>query len=469
MGNRAIYNIIENDKNNYFFAHWGANALSPLLRLSQAMELQKQLLNNPSIVHAFEHLDHDGKYIYPRKPDADMFCSKIDDITVIKYQKSYAQKSEIEMRITLDVVGNNCLLEYNNNCPWYSSMSNYSIPIDVGLNNVKKLLNIAEKKGIDSFDDLLYLYHKSTGLDKPLDIARKIQENDKYWQSDEAEEHRKIYKELFGVHQQEELKVKEEVIMKPENAKSVKYQIVEAAGQTALFTDLRIDRDTVPNGYYCYDLRHGDDEGIAETIENRVKVNYFGTVLCQSPYDFEENSFIALEDGIDFLVDGEVSLKDLEQNSMESFIPKHEENIKVLIIEPEKRPYISEIENHFKSMQAVVGGMFECVVLDKDAHLFCNESGKLIGLPGNRKINDDIIAGTFLICGNDRYGNSISLTDEQINTYSSLFAEPEYYTNEQVQSDIHYEIISCSNKDKLLKMMFGSNINNDDEEIDLEP
>lgn len=74
MGNRAIYNIIENGKSHYFYTYVGANALSPLLRLSQAKEIQKQLPDKPSIAHIFEYLDYDGEYINPRKSDADMFC-----------------------------------------------------------------------------------------------------------------------------------------------------------------------------------------------------------------------------------------------------------------------------------------------------------------------------------------------------------------------------------------------------------
>ena len=40
MGNRAIYQIIENRESHLFTAHNGANARSPLLRLAQAKESQ---------------------------------------------------------------------------------------------------------------------------------------------------------------------------------------------------------------------------------------------------------------------------------------------------------------------------------------------------------------------------------------------------------------------------------------------
>ena len=254
--------------------------------------------------------------------------------------------------------------------------------------------------------------------------------------------------------------------MKPENAAKIQYKLVEAAGQAALFTQLRIDRKTVPEGYYCYDLRHGDDDSIAETIEYQVYANYYGAILCQNPYDFGGKDFIAMEDGISFIDAKGIYLKDLEQYSQGNFASEHADEIKVVIIEPEKPPYVSSIKNDYKSMQSVVGGLIEYVALDGNTNFFCNDEVKLIGLQRNIKVNGDIIAGTFFICGDDGYGNSISLTDEQIDLYLKRFAEPEHYTDEQVRSNIHYTIRSAENIDEVHKILFGDN---EDDENDLEP
>ena len=61
---------------------------------------------------------------------------------------------------------------------------------------------------------------------------------------------------------------------------------IEIKGRYALFTDLRVEQGTVPDGMYCYALRHGDDDGFPCTIEEQVKVNYFGAVLLAEPLDF---------------------------------------------------------------------------------------------------------------------------------------------------------------------------------------
>lgn len=75
---------------------------------------------------------------------------------------------------------------------------------------------------------------------------------------------------------------------------------------------------------------------------------------------------------------------------------KRETQIEVLMVEPGKRPYRTTIENTLEAMQQKVGGLIECVVLDEEAILVCNDEGKLIGMEGNRRLGSDIIAGRFL-------------------------------------------------------------------------
>ena len=44
----------------------------------------------------------------------------------------------------------------------------------------------------------------------------------------------------------------------------------------ALFTDMRIDRNAVPEGLYAYDIRESDDGDRLATIEPTVMVNHGG-------------------------------------------------------------------------------------------------------------------------------------------------------------------------------------------------
>lgn len=103
-----------------------------------------------------------------------------------------------------------------------------------------------------------------------------------------------------------------------------------------------------------------------------------------------------------------------------------EEKIKVLIVEPNKLPRVEMIDNSLECKQKLVGGYIEYVYRDyyPNAIFICNEEGKILGLPFNRDIGGDIIAGTFIIAGDDlEKGEEISLTDSQIEKYQQLFGE----------------------------------------------
>lgn len=74
-----------------------------------------------------------------------------------------------------------------------------------------------------------------------------------------------------------------------------RYQLAELAGQEVLFTNGRIDREALPEGLYCYELREGDS-GYATTIEASVTVNHFGSVITTQPIEIPEQGFVELND-----------------------------------------------------------------------------------------------------------------------------------------------------------------------------
>lgn len=86
-------------------------------------------------------------------------------------------------------------------------------------------------------------------------------------------------------------------------------------------------------------------------------------------------------------------------------------------------PYEKEIKNTLHSKQEIVDGYIEYTYLKEDENvaLICNEEGKCLGLPLNRDIGHDIIAGTFILVGDDGSGEDLSLTEEQIEKYKKRF------------------------------------------------
>ena len=66
------------------------------------------------------------------------------------------------------------------------------------------------------------------------------------------------------------------------------------------------------------------------------------------------------------------------------------ETIKVLMIEPEKKPYVKEIGSDLESLQHEVDGDIEAFYPTEDEVAFIvNEEGKINGLPLNRAIRND--------------------------------------------------------------------------------
>ena len=64
------------------------------------------------------------------------------------------------------------------------------------------------------------------------------------------------------------------------NARTEKFQHIEVFDKPALFTNGRIACDTVPKGWYCYDIRGSDDDpGELCYMEENVVVNHAGSVL----------------------------------------------------------------------------------------------------------------------------------------------------------------------------------------------
>lgn len=113
--------------------------------------------------------------------------------------------------------------------------------------------------------------------------------------------------------------------------------------------------------------------------------------------------------------------------------------INVLIVEPNELPYEKEIPNTLEAKQEIVGGYIECTSLldDDSVSIICNEEGKINGLPLNRCIGHDIIAGTFIIAGDDyENGEFKSLTDEQIKKYKERFGKESFAETENKIAEI---------------------------------
>ena len=112
--------------------------------------------------------------------------------------------------------------------------------------------------------------------------------------------------------------------------------------------------------------------------------------------------------------------------------------IRVLVIEPMERPKVCSLEPTMKAFRMGVkadkikhGGV-EAKKLEKQIYAIFNKDRFLADLQANRRIGDDIIAGTIFIVAIDEKRFPISMTQEQIDKYALRFWNVETFDDMDV-------------------------------------
>ncbi len=119
--------------------------------------------------------------------------------------------------------------------------------------------------------------------------------------------------------------------------------------------------------------------------------------------------------------------------------------MKVVMVEPNKPAYVTEIGSDYESLRKAVGGLIEPIYFlhDPDAVMVGNGAAKLLGMEGNRRFPDGIVAGPFFICGEEMTEDGMdfcSLSDELCEKYVRQFSQPQEITQDEVEQDMKIEI-----------------------------
>lgn len=109
--------------------------------------------------------------------------------------------------------------------------------------------------------------------------------------------------------------------------------------------------------------------------------------------------------------------------------------MKILLVEPGKKPVLKEIDGSLKSMQEIVGGTIQALYPFKEpVALICNDEGTLLGLPLNQALRDsegqiyDIVAGTFFLFGAPADSDHLeSIPDNLVGSCRKKFDTPESF------------------------------------------
>lgn len=146
-----------------------------------------------------------------------------------------------------------------------------------------------------------------------------------------------------------------------------------------------------------------------QKLSNLKNINY---------YDFKSHQFVFDKYFLE--------LHQIANKIMERSDEKLQRKLDVLYIEPNKLPVKKTINNTLEDKQKLVNGRIEYTYLQNcdDVAIVCNEESKILGLPFNRDIGHDIIAGNFFIVGDDpELGEDRSLTQDQIDKYTKYFGK----------------------------------------------
>ena len=123
------------------------------------------------------------------------------------------------------------------------------------------------------------------------------------------------------------------------------------------------------------------------------------------------------------------------------------EKIHCLRVEPGKAPEECELVNELAALQEAVGGLIELLDMEEIGNgeyvtMLCNEEGKLNGMEGNRRWQNDIICGTFYVMASNAEGELVSLPDCYMEKYANHFHEPESFDASEVSNAICFRFIA---------------------------
>jgi len=221
------------------------------------------------------------------------------------------------------------------------------------------------------------------------------------------------------------------------NIHETTFEIAVLHGSPVLFSFEHIPPGQVPSDLFRYDIRHADkNPSLPVQLEQSVPDHYYGTVLSKNPIELVNDPENPLKPAGKSISEHDFKIDDYAVATIQQYLdgrfemtPEPEANIRVLIVEPWEMPREEVIPNTLQSKQEIVEGMIEAVYPFEDqASLICNDEGKLIGLPLNRRVGGDIIAGTFIVCGlDDRNASFCSLNDDQVKRYKEMFSTIEIY------------------------------------------
>lgn len=104
------------------------------------------------------------------------------------------------------------------------------------------------------------------------------------------------------------------------DARTEHFWLVDMDGYICLFSNMRLDRDTVPEGLFCYDVRDADCDGTFAEVQPFVLVNHWGTVISKEPIPLNEYGCYWPERDAFYFPADNVSLSEYQEQSISQLV-----------------------------------------------------------------------------------------------------------------------------------------------------
>lgn len=101
------------------------------------------------------------------------------------------------------------------------------------------------------------------------------------------------------------------------DARKENFEEIVVLGKPALFTDIRLDRATVPKGMYLYEVRADDVNFDPVQIARNIMVNHYGSILTREPIKLPADGYLDIDAEKDF------SYEDGKHMGIKAFMEKY--------------------------------------------------------------------------------------------------------------------------------------------------
>lgn len=208
-----------------------------------------------------------------------------------------------------------------------------------------------------------------------------------------------------------------------------------------------VDTETTPYGIVEYLSKDSDGNPYVDSRMFCDTQEEFDDEVWRCELNNEDVSSVVLRNDIEvgsYFVD-HVGFKKLDE--FDTTKCDEMDGLRMLMIQPHRTPIVTFVREDIDDLQRAVSDHGEdsriqyTYPFDDDCMVLGNDDAKCIGMEGNRRFGESIYAGPIFITRDNHNSGLCSLTDEQVQKYSEMFAEPQDISQDEVEADMGFTFI----------------------------